>query len=168
MILIHWYLYRLAFFPFANFSVFAKKKTVIGTRESGEETFSHTQKVAIQSATRATGRYNRVMPTLEHPSTRRQREALEQIHLKYGPRCNICGYDNDVRALQIDHVQGGGSAEIRGGNGAGIAYYLRVLKDDTGRYQLLCANCNKIKRHENKEAQGVLQHKRRNSRRPQL
>jgi hypothetical protein len=96
----------------------------------------------------------------EHPSTKRQRELLEQIHQKYGPRCNVCGYDQDVRALQIDHVQGGGSAEIRHGHGAGIAYYLRVLHDATGPYQLLCANCNKIKRHENREALGALQHKR--------
>src|SRR5271167_4186155 len=97
----------------------------------------------------------------EHPSTKRQREVLQQIHQKYGPRCRICGFDKDVRALQIDHVQGGGSAEIRGGLGAGIAYYMRVLRDTTGRYQLLCANCNKIKRHEEKEALGALQHKRR-------
>ncbi len=96
---------------------------------------------------------------LEHPSTRRQREALEQIHKKFSPRCSICGYDKDVRALQIDHVDGGGSAELRGGHGAGLAYYLRVLRDTTGRYQLLCANCNKIKRYEKNEARGVFQHK---------
>ena len=73
----------------------------------------------------------------EHPSTKRQREVLQQIHEKYGPRCNSCGYDQDVRALQIDHLDGGGSAEIRGGLGAGIAYYLRVLRDTTGKYQIL-------------------------------
>ena len=99
--------------------------------------------------------------TSEHPSTKRQREVLARIHEKYRPRCNSCGFDRDVRALQIDHVQGGGSAEIKGGRGAGLAYYLRVLKDTTGRYQLLCANCNKIKRYENKEALGALQHRKR-------
>ena len=97
----------------------------------------------------------------EHPSTKRQREVLQQIHQKYGPRCNACGFDKDVRALQIDHVHGGGSAEIRGGLGAGLAYYIRVLRDTTGRYQLLCANCNKIKRHEQREALGARQHKHR-------
>jgi hypothetical protein len=95
----------------------------------------------------------------EHPSTRRQREVLQQIHAKYGPRCNRCGFDQDVRALQIDHVHGGGSAEIRGGRGAGIQGYKRVLSDTTGKYQLLCANCNKIKAIENKERLGALQHK---------
>ena len=97
----------------------------------------------------------------EHPSTKRQHEVLRQIHAKYGARCRTCGYDKDVRALQIDHVDGGGSSEIRRGHGAGLAYYLRVLRDTTGRYQLLCANCNKIKRHEKREALGALQHVRR-------
>lgn len=93
-------------------------------------------------------------------STKRQRGLLQQIHEKYGPRCKRCGFDEDVRVLQIDHVHGGGSSEIRGGRGAGLAYYYRVLRDTTGKYQLLCANCNKIKRHENKEAPGALQHRR--------
>ena len=31
-----------------------------------------------------------------------------------------------------------------------LAYYYGVLRDQTGRYQLLCANCNAIKRFENK------------------
>lgn len=95
----------------------------------------------------------------EHPSTKKQRELLEQIHHRYGPRCTRCGYDSDVRALQIDHVEGGGNSELRGGRGGGIAYYARVLKDTSGRYQLLCANCNKIKAIERRERLGALQHK---------
>jgi hypothetical protein len=43
---------------------------------------------------------------------------------------------------------------------------MRVLRDDAGRYQLLCANCNKIKRYENNEAQGARQHKRKLRQRP--
>jgi hypothetical protein len=101
-----------------------------------------------------------------YDSTERQRRALQQIHAKYGARCNHCGYDKDVRALQIDHVNGGGSAEIRGGHGAGLAYYLRVLNDTSGTYQILCANCNKIKRHANREALGWHQHRRASGRRP--
>ena len=30
-------------------------------------------------------------------------------------------------------------------------YYKNILKDITGKYQLLCANCNFIKSFENKE-----------------
>jgi hypothetical protein len=47
---------------------------------------------------------------IEHPSTRRQREVLQQIDQKYGPRFRICGFDKAVRGVQIDHVHGGGGA----------------------------------------------------------
>lgn len=59
-----------------------------------------------------------------------------------GGRCVQCGF-TDVRALQIDHVAGGGVRERRT-----IGYYgicQRVLRGSKG-YQLLCANCNWIKR----------------------
>lgn len=92
-----------------------------------------------------------------HLSTKRQHEALHKIHEKYGPRCKSCGYDKDVRALHIDHVHGGGGADR---NGGGLAYYLRVLKDTTGKYQLLCAICNEIKTHEQQERRGRHQHNR--------
>ena len=40
-----------------------------------------------------------------------------------------------------------------------MSYYYRVLKDQSGKYQLLCANCNAIKRFEENEAQGMNQHR---------
>jgi hypothetical protein len=40
-----------------------------------------------------------------------------------------------------------------------MSYYYRVLQDQTGKYQLLCANCNAIKRVEKNEAGGMTQHK---------
>lgn len=65
-----------------------------------------------------------------------------------GGECKRCGFD-DHRALQIDHVNGGGKKELR--KGAGYTYYKKVEADKTGAYQLLCANCNWIKKHENGE-----------------
>jgi Zn-finger protein len=35
-----------------------------------------------------------------------------------------------------------------------IRYMKNVIADTTGKYQLLCANCNWIKRHEMYEQQG--------------
>lgn len=72
----------------------------------------------------------------------------QQILDKYGNKCVKCGF-SDWRALQIDHINGGGSKEVRflGQN----KYFKSVLADTTGKYQLLCANCNWIKRFENKE-----------------
>jgi hypothetical protein len=91
-------------------------------------------------------------------STLQQRKLRIKIYEKYGAKCVRCGF-SDPRALHIDHVGGGGSKELRLGRGGGMSYYYRVLKDATGRYQILCANCNAIKRFERDEAQGMNQHK---------
>jgi len=116
---------------------------------------------------------------LESKSTKRQRELRLEIIEKLGGRCENpgCRWRNDdgttgctdVRALQIDHKRGGGSTERQTPHGGGLAYYSYVLTDlkyaaMTGRkspyYQLLCANCNWIKRSKDKEARGADQHKR--------
>jgi len=60
-----------------------------------------------------------------------------------------CGFD-DFRALQIDHINGGGSSERKTLKKDSL--YREVLKDNTNKYQLLCANCNSIKRIENNES----------------
>lgn len=92
-------------------------------------------------------------------SRKYQRGLLSKIFKKYGNRCNNpnCGWVNvdeskgctDERCLQIDHIYGGGNKEVKE-----LSYSTRLLKyleDMTGMYQLLCANCNWIKRHENNE-----------------
>jgi hypothetical protein len=61
---------------------------------------------------------------------------------------------NDTRCLQIDHVNGGGIKEKKRVTNGGQEYYgfvLRQIKLGSKDYQLLCANCNWIKRHENNE-----------------
>lgn len=68
---------------------------------------------------------------------------------KYGNCCSRCGF-SDVRALHIDHVNGDGAQERRGNPGRSrrVSFLRRVLEDTTGAYQILCANCNYIKAHE--------------------
>lgn len=69
-----------------------------------------------------------------------------------GSKCRHCGF-SDWRALQIDHVNGGGRKERREGGYSSLnpsAYLKKILKTPR-KYQLLCANCNSIKRHENRE-----------------
>lgn len=57
----------------------------------------------------------------------------------------------DSRCLQIDHVYGDG-AEDRKKFKHIISFYRFIVKNDcAGRYQVLCANCNWIKRHINHE-----------------
>lgn len=73
---------------------------------------------------------------------------LRKAALAYlGGSCVRCGF-SDPRALQIDHIDGGGRAEHRVIGGRGIS---KKVLDGAEGYQLLCANCNWIKRHENGE-----------------
>jgi hypothetical protein len=75
---------------------------------------------------------------------------------KMGKKCIKCGF-NDSRALQIDHINGGGTKELRSIGSKAI--YRRILKmsinEMNNKYQLLCANCNWIKRYENDENRKV-------------
>lgn len=52
--------------------------------------------------------------------------------------------------LGIDHIHGDGSKERRA-NRSGISQYKRVIKNPS-RYQVLCHNCNWMKRHDLGEA----------------
>lgn len=63
-----------------------------------------------------------------------------------GSRCQQCGF-SDIRALQIDHVNGGGGKERRALGTSGLHHKV-LMNKDIGYYQLLCANCNWIKRAE--------------------
>lgn len=65
-----------------------------------------------------------------------------------GNVCVKCGF-SDPRALQIDHIDGNGCVE-RAEKYNRDGFHRKVLADQTG-YQLLCANCNWIKRSENSE-----------------
>lgn len=72
---------------------------------------------------------------------------------RLGSSCIKCGF-SDWRAFQIDHIHGHGGRELRAFNDR-IHFYkyllalpLSVLRE---KYQLLCANCNWIKKYENGE-----------------
>jgi hypothetical protein len=73
----------------------------------------------------------------------------DEIFAKLGCRCVRCGFA-DRRALQIDHVNGDGYLELRRKLNT-FKYLKRVIADKKGRYQILCANCNWINRHEQGE-----------------
>lgn len=85
--------------------------------------------------------------SLKHHRLQRQRiiDAL-------GGKCVRCGF-SDVRALQIDHVNGNGAKERRQFKhytSCRIMIYQKIL-NGSKEYQLLCANCNWIKRFEEGE-----------------
>lgn len=82
----------------------------------------------------------------------RARNLRQAVIGALGGKCVRCGFE-DSRALQIDHINGGGHKEIKEGNYTGT-YHRNVITSflkEENKYQLLCANCNWIKRSENNE-----------------
>ena len=101
-------------------------------------------------------KYYRMHKKERHKATRDyvRRKRLEAIQLLgekcSNPFCLIPGGCKDFRCLQIDHIHGHGNHDNRKSS----VYYNRVIesvKKGERKYQLLCANCNWIKRFENKE-----------------
>lgn len=81
-----------------------------------------------------------------------------EVYALLGGKCINCGF-SDVRALQIDHINGGGLKDKREIPNASnyLSYYAHIIdsiKNGEQKYQLLCANCNWIKRIENNENRG--------------
>lgn len=77
---------------------------------------------------------------------RYQRRKRRELIKYMGGKCAWCGF-SDIRALQVDHIRGGGSGAKR------RRVYVNILKNPNWQtqYQLLCANCNWIKRSERRE-----------------
>ena len=81
--------------------------------------------------------------------------ARRKLLFLLGNKCTLCGF-SDWRALQVDHINGGGSHERRGYGHSPSALKARILDDvikadHERRYQILCANCNWIKRYDKRE-----------------
>ena len=93
--------------------------------------------------------------TFDHAADMKRRLARARAAMlaAMGGKCARCGFA-DERALQVDHVHGSGLRELKGRSGGPHTYYTKVLASvlaDEGKYQLLCANCNWIKRAERRE-----------------
>jgi 5-methylcytosine-specific restriction endonuclease McrA len=79
----------------------------------------------------------------------KRRQAIRQRVIAHlGGKCAICGF-RDPRALQVDHVNGGGTRHRKTVSTHRV--WKVALISDPGVYQLLCASCNQIKRHEQGE-----------------
>lgn len=78
----------------------------------------------------------------------------EEVIGHYSPTltCAKCGFD-DIRALSIDHIDGGGvqhRKEIKRSSGKDFYQWLKS-SDYPNNFQVLCMNCQFIKRYENDE-----------------
>lgn len=85
-----------------------------------------------------------------------KKERIKFLKMVGGCKCRICGHD-DWRALQIDHVYGDGAEERRkyGSKGISRKEQSRLIKENPEKYQILCSNCNWIKKYENKETRRI-------------
>ena len=69
-----------------------------------------------------------------------------------GRRCAHCEYHADSRALQIDHINGDGHIQRKTHRTMnGVSFYKHVVETGGRGFQVLCANCNTIKKFECKE-----------------
>lgn len=89
----------------------------------------------------------------EVDDAREKRQRAELLSM-LGGRCVSCGYNADARALHVDHVNGGGSGERSSGQHSYPAGLIRQVKASPDKFQLLCANCNIIKKSEQGEYVG--------------
>ena len=80
------------------------------------------------------------------------RSALkEQLLDRLGPRCTRCGF-SDVRILQFDHILGGGTEDKRKNPNVERKYQMWLADLNLEmKIQVLCPNCNWLKRVEQKE-----------------
>jgi len=67
-----------------------------------------------------------------------------------GKECIKCGY-SDMRALQFDHKEGNGRHDRKTLGSSLYPYYVKRPELALKTLQVLCANCNYIKRVENDE-----------------
>lgn len=77
---------------------------------------------------------------------KKQRDKIIEL---LGAICK-CGY-TDNRALNIDHINGGGTKERKKVGGGYYTFVLKQLNAGSKDYQLLCCNCNQIKKVVNDE-----------------
>ena len=89
----------------------------------------------------------------KNPEKRYSTTIRRKLFLLLGKSCVRCGFA-DIRALQIDHIHGGGKQEMKkfGTNIVMYQYYTRNPEIAKQKLQILCANCNWIKRCENQES----------------
>ena len=61
----------------------------------------------------------------------------------------------DPRCLQFDHIHGDGASDRRRtGSTSQLRYYFNHLDEAQENLQILCSNCNWVKRHNNGEVRG--------------
>jgi 5-methylcytosine-specific restriction endonuclease McrA len=66
---------------------------------------------------------------------RQSREARNELRIRFGGKCQVCGYSHCLAALQFHHLD---PAEKEGWRNAPV----REVKHHPERFQLVCSNCH--------------------------
>ena len=96
---------------------------------------------------KAAARAERRKPARREQGKRLYKQRRDEILEFFGDKCVRCAF-RDKRALQLDHIHGGGGKERKNGKAnIGEQYALMLADPETAhaKYQLLCANCNILK-----------------------
>jgi len=120
-------------------------------RERGRAYYQehHEERLASKRASQIKHREKNLLA--DHLYNLQRRAKLRQAILDLlGTKCARCGFA-DVRALQVDHINGKGTQERQKARSMD-AYYRNILTVKGEGYQMLCANCNQIKRYEENES----------------
>ena len=81
------------------------------------------------------------------------RQIREAIVAALGGSCARCGESRHVRVLEIDHINADLGKQEKTAFGSGNQEYYQNIYNrlDSGDYQILCMNCNKLKSIEQQE-----------------
>ena len=108
-------------------------------------------------------RLNRMRKYIETPEAKEKKrinsikwrnEAREWLFEALGgAKCAKCGFDTDKRALQFDHILGNGNKfrKTRRNYHSMMVYFRKNSEFAKQLLQVLCSNCNQIKKFKNNE-----------------
>jgi len=121
-----------------------------GKRSSGRYRHRHPERIVALRRDYYRRNRSRIRERVTQWLVKLKREVL--AHYSPSMRCQRCGF-KDIRALSIDHVNGSGSRHMRAihrRNGAGLYFWLKKNHFPPG-FQVLCMNCQFVKRAERRE-----------------
>jgi len=143
-------------FPLEDFQLLCARCNWVKRYENNEITSPPTKGTRKKEVVGS--QYERIRNNPESQEKRRIRSIKTTANLRtfildlYGNKCNHCGYNEDLRALQVDHIeQAKEDRNAKDRSGEGLYRMIKNGSKNKEDFQLLCANCNFVKRYDNQE-----------------
>lgn len=90
-------------------------------------------------------------PNARSKDLARDTNKRENLVRHLGGKCVKCGYDKNIKALELDHKENDGDLDRKKYGAKIYRHYIKHLELASLKLQVLCANCNKIKAIEENE-----------------